>query len=364
MLRVPVACLLWLYAVPVLVVTLCLDLACTPWVWLRRGRPQPDDAPRTRNAAILILNWNGTHFLQKLLPSVEVAVASAEGEHEVLVIDNGSTDDSVAMVEREFPWARIVRVPENRFFIRGNRAGVEQVSDDKDVLVFLNNDMVVEPRFLDALLARFGSGDLFAATSRIEMEGQRVETGRTRFFYKRGVFRQEQVAWRADVAVEPAMWAGGGSSAFDRAKYDAIGGFEDLYEPCYMEDVSLSYQAWKRGWRVELAPDSVVHHVHRGTSEKVFGRRDVERLNQRNRELFYWRSVTDLGRVISHAFHQPWNAVKDARWTDLRLQFEAILGAIPRLPAAWIARQHGRAVKRVSDGEVLARTAESSHAHD
>ncbi|MCA8943581.1 MAG: glycosyltransferase family 2 protein [Planctomycetes bacterium] len=351
--RLPVACLLWAYSLPTLLLTLLVDLLCAPFVLAGR-RVVDDESPRNRNASLLILNWNGIDFLRDLLPSVRTTVERTPGDHEVLVIDNGSDDGSAEFVEREFPWARVIRLPENRHFIRGNRAGVEHVSEDKDVLVFLNNDMVVEPDFLPALLDRFGDPDLFAVTARIEMDGEQVETGRTRFFYKRGVFRQEQIPMAAGVGDEPALWAGGGSSAFDRRKYEALGGFETLYAPCYMEDVSLSYAAWKRGWRVVFTPDAVVHHVHRGTSSKVFGHRSVELLNQRNRELFFLRSVTDLGWTISHAIHAPWNAVKDARWTDLRLQFQAMIRAIPRVPAALAARQRSRRTTRRTDRDLLA----------
>lgn len=342
----------WLGAVALAGALLLLDLVCWPIVWWRRRTPV-DAPPPTRNASIVVLNWNGKHFLTELVPSLQIAVARCPGDHEVIVVDNGSDDGSAEWLAATHPWARLVRLPENRFFIRGNAAGAAVAS--RDVLVFLNNDMRVEPDWLVALLAPFGPPDVFAVTSRIEMQGERSETGFARGFVKHGELRFVQQPGPAG-APEPVLWAGGGCSAYDRRKHDAIGGFEALYEPCYVEDVSLSYQAWRRGWRCLYAHDSVVHHAHRGTSSRVFGRNRVERLDWRNRELFFVRSVTDPLWVLTHALLLPWHLQKRARHRGLPLAdgVRALFAALPRLPAALVARQRSRHHYRRSDRAVLA----------
>ena len=251
-------------------------------------------------------------------------------------------------------------LPENRFFIRGNAAGVEAAlrgPKRPDALVFVNNDMTVEPSFLAELLAGFDGPDVFATTARILMDPP-LETGLTRAEYRRGAIHQVQIE-PGDARAIPALWAGGGSSAFDTEKFLALGGFETLFEPCYSEDQSLSYRAWRRGWRVHYRPTAIAHHAHRATSTRVFGRRGVERLSRRNRELFFWRAITDRGMVFEHGLLLGWNAYKDARRLTtverpLLLQLAAILRALPRLPAALGARQTLRAVSRRPDRAVLA----------
>jgi GT2 family glycosyltransferase len=224
--------------------------------------------------------------------------------------------------------------------------------------VFLNNDMRVEPGWLVELLRPFGAddppGDLFATSSRIEMAEPRTETGLTRCFVRHGDLRFVQPPGEPGPPV-PVLWAGGGSSAFDRAKYDAIGGFEALYEPCYVEDASLSWQAWRRGWRAVYVHDSVVHHAHRGTSSRVFGRQRLERLAWRNRELFFVRNVTDPLLVLAHALLMPWNVRKHARLLELSLADGVLawLAAIPRLPHALWLRESSRRWYRRSDRELL-----------
>lgn len=343
----------WLGALLVALLLLLVDLLATPFVWLSR-RPPVDHAPPTRNASIVVLNWNGLHFLRELMPSLRTAVANCPGDHEVIVVDNGSDDGSADWLEREHAWAQTIRLPRNVYFIRGNAAGAARAS--RDLLVFLNNDMRVEPDWLVRLLQPFaaGAGDLFATTSRIEMQGQRTETGLTRCFLRHGEIRFVQPPGEPGPLV-PALWAGGGCSAFDRRKHDAIGGFEDLYFPMYVEDVSLSWQAWRRGWRIDYVHDSVVHHAHRGSSTKKFGRERLERLNWRNRELFFVRNVTDPLLVATHALCFGWNLRKHARLLGLPVAHGvlAALATLPRLPRAIAMRTEARRHHRRSDRELL-----------
>jgi GT2 family glycosyltransferase len=343
--------LAWLGALAFALLLLAVDLLCWPLARLGR-RALRDDAPPTRNASIVVLNWNGLHFLRELMPSLQVAVARCPGEHEVIVVDNGSADGSVDWLRAQCPWARVVALPTNRYFIRGNAAGAAAAS--RDLLVFLNNDMRVEPDWLATLLAPFGAPDLFATTSRIEMQGVRRETGLTRCFVRHGELRFVQHPG-APGPRQPVLWAGGGCSAFDREKHDAIGGFEDLYYPMYVEDVSLSWQAWQRGWRCVYAHDSVVHHAHRGSARKAFGRERLERLNWRNRELFFVRSVTDPRLVLTHALCWGWNLQKQARLLGLSIACGvlAALSTWSRLPRAVLARQHSRRFARRSTGAIL-----------
>ncbi len=344
--------LVWAWALLVGALAGAADLLATPWVRARRRRRLPaDEAPRSRDASVIVLNYDGRAFLEELLPSLEAAVAATPGDHEIIVVDNGSRDGSAQLVRERFPRMRLVELPENRFFIRGNRAGVEVAT--RDVLVFVNNDMRVERDFLRRLLERLDAPDVFAVTGNIEMTGRRLETGRTRGEFRRGALRLVQVEGPDDGGRVPALWAGGGNSAFDRAKYLELGGFEDLYEPCYAEDLSLSWRAWRRGWRVEHAPGATVHHLARGTSERVFSRAGVERLDRRNRELMFWRGVTDPVMALSHLVWLPWNVYKDARHTGLPVQLVALLAALPRMPRALLLRQETRASARRGDRELL-----------
>ena len=174
--------LLWLpaiaaYGAVVALVTTLVDLLASPVVLaLRRAEPQLDEPPPSRNASVIVPNYDGEHFLRDLLPSLEATVRGTPGEHEILLVDNGSSDGSLEYTRAHHPGVRVVALPENRYFIRGNAAGVAEARGD--ILVFVNNDMRVEPDFLVHLLEHFDQDDVFAVTSRIEMAGHAVTMSR------------------------------------------------------------------------------------------------------------------------------------------------------------------------------------------
>ncbi|MFO0985671.1 MAG: glycosyltransferase, partial [Planctomycetota bacterium] len=171
-----------------LVFTLLADLVATPFVLLaRRTRQRPFERPRTRSASIITVSFDGKHFLEKLIPSLKKTVAECGGRHEIIIVDNGSSDGTVDWLARVHPDVRCVALPENRFFVRGNMAGVQEA--EHDILVFVNNDMQVNETFLRDLLDGFTDADVFAVSAQVFFTDQtrrREETGKTRARWKGG----------------------------------------------------------------------------------------------------------------------------------------------------------------------------------
>lgn len=361
LLVLPVAFVL---GVGVLLVIVLVDLLAWPFVAARRRvwQPRPRD---TSAASIVTVTWNGRHHLEGLLPSLKREVEAHGGDHQVLVVDNGSTDGTVEWLRAEHPWVEVVALPENRYFVRGNRAGVEHAT--KDVLVFLNNDMIVQPGFLAPLLDGLRDPRVFAVAAEVffkDPRKRREETGRTRGELRSGWLKLAHVLPSRDeqeLDRVPTLWAGGGSAAFDRAAYEAIGGFDTLYDPFYMEDMGLSYEAWKRGLDVLFTTRSSVLHEHRGTSRKAFGDDYVDAMIRRNQHLFLWRNLTDhalLGYVqwltpLSMLVRgkRPGRGRAYGLWFELR----ALLRALPRLPEALAGRCRNRRCHVRRDGDVFAR---------
>lgn len=349
-------------AVSLLFALWILDLLAWPVTRFRRRAWQAP--PRDPGAAsIVTVSWNGRHFLQVLLPSVRAAIAEHGGDHEMIVVDNGSTDGTVAWLREEHPWVRVVALPENRFFVRGNLAGVQAAT--RDVLVFLNNDMEVRLGFLGPLLAGLRDERVFGVAAEVffrDPEKRREETGRTRGEIRSGWLKLAHLLPTRDereLDYAPTFWAGGGSAAFDRRMYLALGGFDTLYDPFYMEDTGLSYQAWRRGWRVLFTSRSAVLHEHRGTSRKVFGDDYIDNVIRRNQHLFVWRNITSpallasvlglLPLTILARARRPGRHVVSGMWFELR----AFLRALPRLPEAAWKRCASRVHYRFGDRQVF-----------
>ncbi len=308
-------------------------------------------------ASIIVLNWNGRDLLAQGLPALLAAVQQAGGRHEVIVVDNGSSDGSADYVRTAFPMVKIVALERNLGFGDGNDAGVRAASHD--IVVLLNNDMAVDAGFLAPLLRPFADERVFAVSSQIFMGDparQRVETGLTGGEIKDGRLR----VWHSEIGAtesepRPCLWAGGGSGAFDRRRFLALGGFNRLYAPFYVEDVDLSYRAWRRGWTVLLAPQSKVYHRHR-TSTSRLGSDYVEQALAKNQRLFVWHNVTDVAWTLASLARLPGDVAAAVR-ADERNEQRALLWALRQWPAAigqrWaesMRRAGGRGVEGVGVG--------------
>lgn len=332
------------------------DIIGLPLRFLRR-RQLEIAVPNRDSVTIQILNWDGKHLLAQCLPRLIKAVSAAGGRHHILVVDNGSTDGSLEFLRKEFPTVRVVALDRNYGFSIGNNLGMKHIRTD--VVVLLNNDMLVEEDFLRPLLTPFLEPDVFAVTSQISFADplkRREETGMTRGRFEGGAF----YLWHDEIRPKdetnpsiPVFWAGGGSCAIDRRKFDVLGGFDSLYHPFYVEDVDISYQAWKRGWKSLLAPASHVVHKHRGTSRPKFGDDFVDGVIRRNQYLLVWKNVTDFRLIAEHLVQLPWIHGRAILSKGASFEIRAYLGALLRLPLAMAKRLAGVYVYTLSDRDVL-----------
>jgi GT2 family glycosyltransferase len=307
------------------------------------------------------VNWDGKHLLAECLPAVIEAVKHDHFEHDILVVDNGSTDGSVEYVRASFPCVQILPLDRNYGFIGGNNRGVAAVGTD--TVVLLNNDMIVAPDFLTPLLDGFSDPSVFAVTSQVffaDPSRRREETGKTRARFERGFFYLWHDDMRdGDEASESmaVFWAGGGSCAIDRRKYLKLGGFDSLYRPFYLEDTDISYQAWRRGWKCLMAPSSRVIHKHRSTTKSKFGQDFVENTIRKNQYLFVWKNVTDISMLVDHVANLPRRQGRAMLENTPGFEIRAFFRALLQLPEALARRFSNAAYYVLGDREVLARAA-------
>ncbi len=313
--------------------------------------------PSSPTATVQILNWEGKHLLEESIPATLEAIRHAGGDHEIVVVDNGSTDGSADFVRQHYPEVRIVSLDRNFRFTGGNNRGV--LTSEKDIVVFLNNDMLVDRDFLSPLLEGFKDASVFAVTSQVffwDKTRRREETGKTRARYENGFFTMwhDQIDEdEEDGPPSPVFWGGGGSCAFDRRKYLAIGGLDTLFDPFYVEDTDLSYQAWKRGWKCLLAPSSHVVHRHRATNKPKFGERFVDNTIRRNQYLFIWKNVTQPGMFFKHLVGLPRTHARLIVAGEAGFEVQAFIRAVGKLPHACWQRLKGLGYYTVSDSKVL-----------
>ncbi|MCZ6877108.1 MAG: glycosyltransferase [Acidobacteria bacterium] len=319
-----------------------LQLYCHPLARREVG----SQAASRELCSIVILNWNGRHLLEESLPALEKAVGFTGKSHEIIVIDNGSRDDSVSWLQLNHPNVRIVTLNENFGFGVANNHGVEAASHD--IVVLLNNDMIVAEDFLPPLLEAFSDPQVFAVSSQVFFpEGKRSEeTGNTQAHFKWGYLHlshEPLQSFHDTRKYLPILWAGGGSSAFHRQGFLQLGGFSSLFSPCYVEDTDLSYRAWRRGWKVLLAAHSKVLHKHRSTSAVRFAKPELKELIEERKFWYIWKNY-QLRTVLPHLLFLPLHLIKRfSVWTYLR--------SLRKLPAALLSR-FGEP-RRVVSGETL-----------
>lgn len=214
--------------------------------------------------SVLVLNWNGQRYLRECFNSLRY---NSCPHVEVVLIDNGSQDNSVDFTREEFPNVRIIRHGENLGFCQGYNLAVEAVQ--AAFLVFLNNDTVVEQGWLEPLIGCLhGESDVAIATSKILFLGSRtinmaggilkLWTGPADLGYGQDESLLERLG-----AIEP-FYGSGAAMAIRRDLFQLVGGFDRDYF-AYGEDLDLSWRLRLIGYRVRLVRESVVHHHHSGT---------------------------------------------------------------------------------------------------
>ena len=321
----------------------------------RKGAQSPSDASPLRDpfVSVIIPNYNGRELLEKSLPPLIQALENHP--HEIIVVDNGSRDDSALFLRSTFPHVIVEECRKNLGFGGGCNRGAKKARGD--ILLFLNNDMVADKDFLPPLLKPFSDPAVFAVTSQIflwDTQEKRVETGKTRSEFLFGALWVKHDSQGTD-RPSAVFYAGGGSSAFDRGKFLELGGFDPLYSPFYGEDTDLSYQAWKRGWKVLYAPESMVYHKHRGTVSRYYSQAQVDRAMRKNLLLLLWANLTDPDMLLRHCLYLPCHLANHRAYIkpEYRISPGIFFSALKQLPAVLVRRVRTGPGRRFTDRHIF-----------
>ena len=212
---------------------------------------------------MIVPTYQGRHHLEQLLPSLHEQTLP----HEVIVVDNGSTDGTHDLLQERWPQVRVISFPDNRGFGKAVNAGVAAATSQ--TVVLLNNDTICTPTFLERLVAALDpqQGVVMAspilvrrgAEDRIDTAGIVVDRTLHGFNHLYG----EPVEVLKGAVFDPLAPCGG-AAAFDRSAFLDVGGFDPAFF-AYLEDVDLGIRCVARGWKCRLAPTAMGIHAHSGT---------------------------------------------------------------------------------------------------
>ncbi|MCS6862868.1 MAG: glycosyltransferase family 2 protein [Abditibacteriales bacterium] len=239
--------------------------------------------------SIIIVNWNTCDLLRACLRSLRAACAAVA--HEVIVVDNASTDGSAAMVAAEFPEVRLIVNAENVGYARGNNQGLERAQGEW--LWLLNPDTEVLPNTVGTLL-RFMQAHPDCGALGCKLLNPPLETpgysplatdhrartahqhscrtfptpdviiiealGLSRLFPRHRWFGKYRMTWWDYNDVREVEQPMASSLLLRREVVEQVGGMDEAF-PIFFNDVDLCYRIKQAGWKIYFTPDAqVIHH--------------------------------------------------------------------------------------------------------
>ncbi|MCB1195089.1 glycosyltransferase family 2 protein [bacterium] len=302
--------------------------------------------------SVCIVNHNGEELLNRYLPSVVDSLNFAEEiEWELIFCDNGSVDDSVSVVERLCPEAKIIRFPENKGFSESNNAAVRSASGA--YVLLLNNDIKPRQDFLKPLLDHLNDPEVFAVAPRIYRFNEELDDGVRNAEFRTGLLTPV-LDIRQSLKNEPVLttFFCGGAVLFRKSIFFELGGFDELFNPYSWEDLDLAYRAWKHGFSIKYVPQSHVYHDRETTAQKIFSLNQRKRIVWRNRFLFMWKNLAFFPHLFEHIIFLPSKLVKFL-FTGRAMYVAGFLWAALCIPRViWRRLQEHRSFKR-SDSEIF-----------
>ncbi len=259
-------------------------------------------AAMTRDrVTIIVLNWNRA---QETLACLASLLRADLGGAALLVVDNGSSDGSVAAIRARFPAVEVLALPENRGYAGGNNAGIRLALErGAEAVLLLNNDTEVAPDFLQFLVWALDTAPCVAgvcsAIHRIDRpEMLDVAYAEVRFdqhhaVQLRGVNALPGQGFGARVEIGVAV---GCSLLLTAEALRAVGLFDERYF-AYHEDVDWCLRAHREGFRFLYEPHSRVFHRGSGTTGGLAGAQPAER-----------RAIGD--DALPNAEPLPWNPIR------------------------------------------------------
>lgn len=258
-----------------------------------------------KKTAVVILNWNGRALLEQFLPSV--VQYTTHPDVELVVADNGSTDDSIAFLQSTYPQITRIVLPQNYGFADGYNRALDEVNAEYYVL--LNSDVEVTNDWLLPIVNYLDNNkDIVAAQPKILSQRSKTHfeyAGASGGFldkygypFCRGrIFmhiEEDNGQYNEPVDV---LWATGACLVIRSKDFFEVGGFDASFF-AHMEEIDLCWRLNCRGKRIVCLPSSIVYHVGAATLKKESPRKTF--LNFRNNLIMLYKNLPQekLKRVM------------------------------------------------------------------
>ncbi|MDO4756132.1 MAG: glycosyltransferase family 2 protein [Parabacteroides sp.] len=297
---------------------------------------------QTKKVAVVILNWNGQALMEEFLPSVIAHTPSDLAD--IIVADNGSTDQSISMLKEKFPSVGIILLDKNYGFAEGYNQALKQIEHPYTVL--LNSDVEVTPGWLNAPLTAMESDSqiagvqpkILAQRNKAYFEYAGAAGGfldRYGYPYCRGrvlhIIEKDHGQYDKEADL---LWATGACLFIRTNLYKEVGGLDAGFF-AHQEEIDLCWRLRSRGYRLVCTPSSIVYHVGGATLSVESPRKTF--LNFRNNLLMLYKNLPE--KELKHVMRCRF-------WLDYIAAFKFFLsGHYPNARAVYEARKAFYALK-------------------
>ena len=259
--------------------------------------------------SIIIPNYNSKKLLEKNLPKVVVAAQNTAAQ--IIIVDDGSQDDSIDFLQSSYPQIRVYKQEKNKGFASTVNFGVSQANSD--LVVLLNSDIVPEKDFLQPIMEDFSNNEKLFAVGCLDKsyeKGKIVERGKGVGYWYRGLFMHR--AGKINNNDQETDWVSGGSSVYRRDLWNKLGGMDEKFNPFYYEDIDLSYRAKKVGYDIVFECRSLTHHYHEeGTIKNQYTFEQIQTAAFRNQLYFSWKHGNRLKMFLWLPYHLLMGTIKN-----------------------------------------------------
>lgn len=218
---------------------------------------------------VVIPNWNGADFIAECLMSLSKQTCS----HDVVIVENGSKDNSISIIEANFPNVKILKFDDNAGFAGGVNRGIRPALDaGYEFIALFNNDAFADKDWLKELVQAAGKHpDAGIVTGKfMRMDKKHIDsTGDNYSIWGMPFPRGRNEADEGQFDTGEYVFSGtGGASLYSASMLKQIGLFDEEFF-AYYEDVDISFRAQLAGWKVWYQPTAVAYHHVSGTSSKL-----------------------------------------------------------------------------------------------
>jgi GT2 family glycosyltransferase len=248
-----------------------------------------------KRVAVVILNWNGRNFLKDFIPDV---IEFSSDHSDIYVIDNNSVDDSVYLLQSNFPQVNIIQLSENFGFAKGYNLGLKQI--DAEYYVILNSDVKVSENWISPVINFLDENTDYAACqpkllSYSQRDRFEYAGGAGGFIDKLGypfckgrIFNSIEKDIKQYDDYDEIFWATGACMFVRADVFHKVNGFdEDFF--AHMEEIDFCWRLKNLGYKIGYCSDSFVFHVGGGSLPKSSAFKTY--LNMRNNLIMVYKNL-------------------------------------------------------------------------